>query len=157
MNSHRDIWIRWPPTLQGHVIKGTVSQNHVTTKTSITGLYNYHHHHQSRRLRQTPHPSPQTYMSTMTNIAELCILQRGHKSQENNEQQCMIIYYRFVWMPSSPQQGHMMGTVTKMCGDHDLLCWVTGLSRPALSQLCEHHNHNPQVCEYHHQQHYKVE
>ena len=104
MNGHRDIWIRWPPTLQSHMIKGTISQNHVNAETSITGLYNYHHHHQSRRLTRIPHPSSQTYMSTMTNIAELCILQRGRKSQ------CMI-----TWLPLS---------LLQTCGCHHRHCRV---------------------------------
>lgn len=68
MNGHRDIWIRRPLTLQSHVIKMTTSQNHVNTKTK------------HRRVIWLPPPpksktyatSSQSYMNTMTNIAELC-------------------------------------------------------------------------------------
>lgn len=106
----RDIWIRWPPTLRSHMIKGTISQNHVNTKTNITGLYNYHPPPPKSKTTQIPHPSSQMCMSTMTNIAELCILQRvtSHRKTMNNSawlRDYHYRYYRLVWMPSLLQQG----------------------------------------------------
>lgn len=142
--------------LKGHYhriawIPGPASQGYITTTTTIKvkdlGKYHIHHH----KCTWVPWPTLQSYVyyNEVT----------SHRKTMNNGAWLYDYHYRnyrFVWMPPSPQQGYMVSTVTKICGDHDPLCWVTGLSSPALSQLRKHHNHIPEVCEHHHQQHYKV-
>lgn len=153
MNGHRDIQIRRPLTLQSHVIKMTTSQNHVNTKTNIAGLYDYLHH-QSRRLMQHHHKVTWIPWPTLQNYV---ILQHvtSHMKTMNNSASLCDCYYRVVWMPSPPQQSYMPTTVTKVCGDHNILYRVIRLPHPTLSQLCEQHN-IPEISEYHHQQHYKL-